>query len=125
MKDISSQTDHFFERMLIYFPNKRSEYEMSVHKYRERLETVIIENIFLPELIEMIRINKRTDLLQSIFEYFEEVSNCDGEHLINIFSITVLEVLGNDRAILMTAQDYMGSKTKQLQEEADRGLGRI
>ncbi len=86
--------------------------------------TVIIEDVFCPKIIELLSENENAKLLYSIFKYFEEVSNCEEEHLINIFTITVLEVLGNDRAILKTAQEYMGPKTKKLQVKADRGLGR-
>lgn len=50
--------------------------------------------------------------------------NCDDSHLINIFSITVLEILGNDKAILERAKKYMGTRTMQLQVMVDRGLGR-
>lgn len=57
-------------------------------------------------------------------EYFEEVAHSDDPHLVNIFSTTVLEILGNDKAILETAKKYMGSKTMQLQIEADIELGR-
>jgi len=39
--------------------------------------------------------------------------------------ITILEVLGNDKVILAKAQKYMGAKTKEMQIEADRGIGRF
>lgn len=121
---MSKHSEQFFNKMLEFLPATYSEYKKVVDKYGKILETVIIEDVFLPEIIELLRTNENTKLLYSIFKYFEEVSNCEDEHLINIFSITVLEVLGNDRAILKTAQEYMGSKTKQLQIEADRDLGR-
>ena len=41
-----------------------------------------------------------------------------------MFSITALETLGNDKKILSIAQNYMGAKTKLLQREADRKIGR-
>jgi len=41
-----------------------------------------------------------------------------------MFSITALETLGNDKKILSIAQNYMGAKTKSLQREADRKIGR-
>ncbi|MDU0200840.1 DUF7674 family protein [Paenibacillus violae] len=68
--------------------------------------------------------NRNIKLLESIFDYFEEVSSCKDNHLINVFSVTVLESLGNDKTFLGVAQEYMGPKTMQLQLEADRGLGR-
>jgi len=47
-----------------------------------------------------------------------------GSVSLNIFSITALETLGNDKKILSIAQNYMGAKTKLLQREADRKIGR-
>ena len=60
-----------------------------------------------------------------MFNYFEEIINKDDSHLINIFSVTVLEILGNDKAILEVAKRYMGEKTALLQMEVDRELGRL
>lgn len=48
----------------------------------------------------------------------------DDPHLVNVFSTTVLEILGNDKAILETAKKYMAPKTMQLQIEAGNELGR-
>lgn len=76
-------------------------------------------------IFRLINDNKDVDLLFNIFNYLEELSNCKDEDLINIFSITVLEILGNDKKILTTAQKYMEPKSKFLQVEADRSFVRI
>ena len=117
--------EEFFKVMLKFFPSKNDEYRKIIENYDEVLETVIIEDVFMPEVIKLLSENKNIKLLKSIFDYFEKVSGCEDEHLINIFSITVLEILGNDRDILKVAKKYMGFKTMQLQRKADRGLGRI
>lgn len=122
---MSKKSEEFFKKMLEFLPSTNSKYEESLEKYGELLETVVIEDVFMPEIIKLLSENENIKLLEQIFKYFEEVSNCNEEHLINIFSTTVLEVLGNDRTILKTAQNYMGDKTMQLQIEADRDLGRI
>ena len=87
---------------------------MSIDKYEKTLETVIIEDIFMPETKELLRKNDSITLLESIINYFGNVSYCDDEYLRDIFLTTVLEKLGNDRAILKIAQNYMGDKTKQI-----------
>ena len=51
--------------------------------------------------------------------------NKNDSHLINIFSVTVLEILGNDKAILKVAKQYMGEKTALLQMKVDKELGRL
>lgn len=122
---MSKKSEEFFRTMLEFLPSTNGKFEESLEKYGELLETVVIEDVFMPEIITMLEKNENIELLERIFEYFEEVSNCNEEHLINIFSTTVLEVLGNDRTVLKTAQNYMGDKTMKLQIEADRDLGRI
>ncbi|BFT73589.1 resolvase [Paenibacillus sp. P36] len=118
------KSEEFFRIMLKFLPSTGNAYEKSIEHYGEVLETVIIENIFMPEIIKLLSENRNIKLLESIFDFFEEVSNCKDMHLINVFSVTVLESLGNDTTILGVAQEYMGPKTIQLQLEADRGLGR-
>lgn len=122
---MSKKSEEFFKTMLEFLPSTNGKYEESLEKYGELLETVVIEDVFMPEIIAMLEKNENIELLERIFKYFEEVSNCNEEHLINIFSTTVLEVLGNDRIVLKTAQNYMGDKTMKLQIKADRDLGRI
>lgn len=78
----------------------------------------------MPEVIALLRENKEVDMLHDLFEYFEQVShNADGD-LRNLFSITTLEILGNDVKILEIAKEYMGPETSFLQYEADKALGR-
>ena len=121
---MSKDSQLFLEKMLEFLPDTRDSYNQEIEYHGEILETVLIEDVFLPQIIDLLRKDEDKELLKRIFIYFEQVSNCNDEHLINIFSITVLEVLGNEKAILKKAQVYMGPKTKQLQIEADKGLGR-
>ena len=122
---MSKKTEEFLRLMLNFLPSAEDEYRESIEYYGEVLETIIIERVFMPKIINLLSEEKNIKLLESIFKYFEEVSNDNDTHLKNVFSTTVLEVLGNDRSILGTAQKYMGNKTKQLQIETDRALGRI
>lgn len=122
---MTRKTEQFFHKMLQFLPTTVIEYEAKKAKRGKVPETVVIEDLFMPEIIKLLEKNENVSLLSGIFSYFEEVSNCEDEHLLNIFSITVLEVLGNDRQLLKIAQDYMCPKTKLLQIEADRDLGRI
>lgn len=122
---LNKESEEFLRIMLDFLPSTDEAYRKSILDNGEVLETIIIEDIFMPEIIKLLSEERNIDLLKSVFKYFEGVSNCEDAHLINIFSITVLEILGNDRSILGIAQKYMGPKTKQLQIEADREVGRI
>ena len=121
---MSKSIEDFFKVMLDFFPLLNNDYKMSIYEHGQLLKTVVIEDIFMPEIIKLLQENKETELLKNIFEYFEEVVNCEDEDLINTFSVTVLEILGNDKDILETSRCYMGPQTIQLQIEADRALGR-
>lgn len=119
------KSKEFFLMMLNLLPSTVNEYQESIEYNGELLETVIIEDIFMPEIIKLLKENTEAKLLGEIFTFFEDVSNFGDNHLINIFSITTLEVLGNEKEILEVAKKYMGPKTAELQMEADKDLGRI
>lgn len=121
---MSQKSKEFLEKMQEFFPSTREEYNESIKVYGEILETVVIEDIFMPRIIMLLAENVNSELLKNVFGYFEEIVNGNDLDLVNIFSITVLESLGNDKRILETAKQYMGPKTMLLQIEADRALGR-
>lgn len=114
----------FFEKMLTFLPSTRKEYEEHIRKYNERLDTVVVEDVFMPKIISVIKAESNKELLTNLFAYFEEVANSSDKYFLNLFSITIMETLGNDKEILKKAQKYMGTKTMQLQIEADKDLGR-
>ena len=124
-RSMRRSSEIFFDNMLKFFPAKKEEYL----EYRQEdycgLDTIIAEDIFMPEVIKLLEKEDNIELLIQIFSYFEEVSSGEELHLLNMFSITVLEILGNDRDILLTAQKYMGPKTKEMQIVADKELGRL
>lgn len=117
-------SEDFFNQMLLFFPSTQSEYVKIKSEYGELFETIVIEDIFMPMIIELLRKKENTMKLEGIFDYFEDVSGHGDEHLVNIFVITVLEILGNDKKILNEAKKYMGMKTAILQMKADKALGR-
>lgn len=121
---MSISINDFIKRMLEFFPFTQNEYEKEMQNSFEGLDTIVIEDIFMPEVINILERNCDEELLKSIFAYFEEVS-VDGDiYLLNVFSITALEILGNDRTLLVRAKKYMGPKTAELQYKADKALGR-
>lgn len=123
--NVSKDVREFFEKMQEFFPSTKNAYIKSVEEYGEVLETVVIEDIFMPELLTLLAKNEDAELLSNMFNYFEEIINKNDSHLINIFSVTVLEILGNNKAILKVAKQYMGEKTALLQMKVDKELGRL
>lgn len=125
IKIMSENLNEFFEKMQTFLPSTREEYLENVKKYGEVLETVVVEDIFMPPILALLAKNENIELLKSIFDFFEEIVKKSDPHLINVFSITVLEMLGNDKKILEIAKKYMGPQTMLLQIEVDQDLGRL
>lgn len=119
------QTDYFFQAMLKLFPQTASQYEEMKVQYGRVLETVAIEDIFIPHIIDLITSEQNVDLIHDLFDLFEKVSSCGDQHLLDVFTTTILECIGNNQDILRKARNYMGPLTKSLQTEADKRLGRI
>ncbi len=116
--------DDFLEKMIIFFPKIREGLAEHISEYEERLDTIIVEEIIMPEVIELLKKNSDEEKLKEIFDYFEGVCIHSDDYLSNVFSITALEILGNEKSILETAKKYMGPVTIKLQREADLAIGR-
>ena len=108
--------DNFLKKMMKIFPETRERLEEHISEYGERLDTIVVEEIIMPEVIELLKKNQDEKKLQ--------VSINADDYLNNVFSVTVLEILGNEKNILEIAKRYMGPVTVKLQRKADFALGR-
>lgn len=115
----------FLKKMLSIFPQNKSAVENMNKTYGKILETVAMEDLFVPCIIDMLVSENDSNEIQRVFDLIENELNENDKHSKNLIQTTILECLGNDRSILKKAQKYMGSKTKEMQLEADRQLGRI
>ena len=120
---MNNNTQVFFRYMEELLPNTRGKCDESIKRHGELLETVIIEDLFMPEILTLLSNDKEIETLKTIFDYIEKVVNEDG-YLKDILSITMMEILGNNKGILKTAQKYMGNTSIKLQLQADEELGR-
>ena len=116
--------EDFLEKMIIFFPNIKNDMNERMEDDFEGLDTIVIEEIIMPEVIDLLKKNNDEKKLKEIFDYFEDVCIDSDDYLNNVFSITALEILGNEKNILETAKKYMGPVTIKLQREADLAIGR-
>ena len=114
----------FIEKAIKFFPDIAIEKEKLIEEYGEMLATIFFEESIMPRVIDLLMTNTEHEKLRDIFDYFEDVSLNADENLDNTFSITVLEMLGNDKDILEVAKKYMGPETTRKQRQADIDLGR-
>ena len=70
---MSKNVREFFEKMQEFFPSTKNAYIESVKEYEEVLETVVIEDIFMLELLTLLAKNEDAELLSNMFNYFEEI----------------------------------------------------
>lgn len=122
--DIIVSIEDFMNQMIYFFPDIRRNIEKHNNEYGERLNTIVIEEIIMPEIIELLEKDLDAKKLKVIFDYFEDVCINSDDYLNNVFSITALEILGNNKTILEKAKKYMGPITTKLQREADIAIGR-
>lgn len=118
-------TDEFLSRIMFIFPETRKKKEDHIKEYEEFLPFVFLEDDVMPCILELFTENGDKVKTRELFDFFEKVSNEADENLLNLFSVTVLEILGNEDNILRTAQCFMGPQTLLLQKKADVELGRI
>ena len=111
---MSELVQDFFESMLELLPQTYEAYCDCVKKNGEVLETVIIEDVFMPEILRLLSEDKETEKLRVIFEYIERVI-AEDIHIRDILSITMMEILGNDKGILKVARQYLGTNSLKLQ----------
>ncbi len=116
--------DDFINEMLFFFPGIKSEVSSRMKEGYEGIDTIVIEDIIMPEVIKLLKENSNTTMLKSIFDYFEDVCVNSDDYLNNVFSITSLEILGNEKDVLEIAKSYMGPVTTKMQREADLAIGR-
>ena len=102
--------DDFLKQMTIYFPTIKKDLDEHIQEFGERLDTIVIEDIIMPEIIELLEKDADTKKLKVIFDYFEDVCINSDDYLNNVFSITALEILGNDKNIL----EHAGSISHKL-----------
>ncbi len=114
--------DDFFSNMLSYFPQATENFYSHISEYGERLNTVILEDVLMPEVLKAIKVND-VSLLTNLFSYFEELAMIEDLYLTNLLTVCVLEKIGEDDDIFNMSKKYMGPKLKRMQIEADRGLG--
>lgn len=116
-------TNDFLAQMISFFPKIKPEVENHKEEYGEILFTCVVEDIVMPRVLKLFEADDR-EKLKEMFAYFEAVSEKADRDLLNCFSVTVLETLGNDEQILRKAKEYMGPLTTKNQREADLALGR-
>ena len=85
---------------------------------------VVFGDVLDPYLVELLTADRQDAALVAAFSLLEEMATSTDVAVQEVLATTVLERLGDDRAILERARRYMGPATRRLSEEVERGWGR-
>ncbi len=116
--------EDFYDKIIYFFPSVAEEMKVHLLEYGERLDTIVFEDIIMPKVLDLLKRRIDEIKLKDVFNYFEEVCINSDDYLNNVFSITILEILGNEKDVLEKAKSYMGPVTTKMQREADLAIGR-
>jgi len=116
-------TMDFIGRMVRFFPKKEIDKEEHIKEFGEMLSYVFVEDVIMPEVIELIKKSKDIVKIKEIFRFFEVVAEQADEELKNLFMISVLEKLGTEEELFEKSKAFMGPRTTELQKKANTGIG--
>lgn len=111
-------------------PELKEEYEENVSGFwkGESVENIGLHNIFGdvldPFLIEALENKGNDELLTRIFSFLEEMAISPDPHIREVLAVTVLERVGDDKALLKRARKFMKEETRKASDEVEKGWGR-
>lgn len=89
--------------------------DMPVAGYEENLELpYVIYGEALTTYIKKLAVTNDSNHLMHIFDFLEEMANCEDEEVQNLLQVGVLEVLWDDRQLYFIARKYMHQKTADI-----------
>lgn len=116
--------NNIVNNMLMAIPEVRPVFEKELEWWSEVLPHIVFGDVLNPYLLELLKSDKEIDALKRIFDFFEQMANCNDEKVQNVLAVTVLERLGDEKTILNTATKYMGKQTKVISNDVEKALGR-
>ena len=84
----------------------------------------IFGDVLNPFLIEALHKNVKEELLEKVFAFLERMAKSDDVLVQEVLGCTVLERIGDDKAILQKAKKYMKEETRRISEQIENGWGK-
>jgi hypothetical protein len=63
-------------------------------------------------------------ILERLFNFYERMAIDGDEDVKNVLTVSILEVLGDDRKVLNIAYKYMGKETRKASDDIEKFWGR-
>ncbi|ERK29123.1 DUF7674 family protein [Clostridium intestinale] len=111
------------KELIICIPELRTIYEQELELWdgEDPGAHNIFGDVLNPFLIQELRKNIKGELLERIFEFLEKMATSNDVLVKEVLGCTVLERIGDDKAILKKAEKYMKKETKKISEEIENG----
>lgn len=108
LEDEMTYSDSVFQ-LLKWFPN------MPIADYEEDMDLpYVIYGEALTTYIKKLAVTNDANQLIRVFDFLEEMANCEDEEVQNLLQVGVLEVLWDDRQLYFIAHKYMHQKTADI-----------
>lgn len=114
------------KELIICIPELRDMYEQELELWdgEDPGAHNIFGDILNPFLIEALHKNENEELLKKVFAFLERMATSNDSLVQEVLGCTVLERIGDDKAILKKAKKYMKEETNKISEEIEEGWGR-
>lgn len=112
------------QKMLRAIPEVNPMYEKELDWWEEILPHIIFGDVLNPYIITLLREGNADQTLEKAFDFLEQMAISSDERVQEVLAVTVLEQLGDDPLILEKARQYMGSETREMSTEIEKGWGR-
>lgn len=122
MENLSKET--IVDKMLETIPEVLPMFKEESEWWDEVLPHVVFGDVLNPYVIQLLRTNKETSIIKRIFDFYESMASCDDLYVKQILTTTVLEGLGDEKAIINQAREYMGTQSIECLKEVNKAIGR-
>lgn len=112
--------------LLSRLPEVKHEYttDQAYYEGLRDLQHVMFGDLLNPLLLRKLRLGDDVSFLASAFDFLECLAMSEDLRVQEVVQMTVLERIGDDKAILLEARRYMGPRSRKLSEEIERFWGR-
>ncbi len=122
MENLSKE--NIVDKMLEAIPEVLPMFKEELGWWDEVLPHIVFGDVLNPYVIQLLRTNKETSTIKHIFDFYERMATCDDLYVKQILTTTVLEGLGDEKAIINRAREYLGTQSIECLNEVSKAIGR-
>ncbi len=110
---------YFADKLIQIFPEYQEEYRLHLQKYGRILSHVFFGDIINPELSDLLRMNRNTDVIRVYIDFIDEMYRSGDDDIRNVVEVTILEYLGDSETVLRNAFTYFSEELMLASKEIE------